>query len=148
MFIDLSVRRFRAADLAAILAIERASFGRDAYDRNLFADLARTCGGLFLVACRGTRVIAYSVACVRLNRAELFSIAVDPKHRQRGAASELIVATLRRLRRRRVTRFALMVKVTNRAALAFYTKHGFRKVRRVRRYYEDGSDGWVFVRVL
>src|SRR5689334_7652497 len=63
----LSIRPFQASDLKAILAIERASFGRDAYDRNLFADLARTCGGLFLVACRGNKVIGYSISSVRLN---------------------------------------------------------------------------------
>ena len=50
-------------------------------------------------------------------------------------------STLRRLRRRGVTRLRLMVKVTNRRALAFYEKYGFRKIRRVARYYEDGADG-------
>ena len=30
----------------------------------------------------------------------------------------------------------------------FYEKYGFHKARRVARYYEDGSDGFRFVRVL
>jgi len=42
------VRRFRASDLDRILTIEHASFGEDAYDRNLFAEYARECGALFL----------------------------------------------------------------------------------------------------
>ena len=40
-------------------------------------------------------------------------------------------STLRRLRRRGITRLGLMVKVTNQRALAFYEKYGFRKLRRV-----------------
>jgi ribosomal-protein-alanine N-acetyltransferase len=39
-----------------------------------------------------------------------------------------------------------MVRVTNREARAFYEKYGFRKVRTVRGYYEDGGDGWLMAR--
>jgi ribosomal-protein-alanine N-acetyltransferase len=100
---------------------------------------------LFLVAERGTKVCAYSIAIIspgRLgNRAELVSLAVDPAFLRKGAASALIDSTLRRLRRRKITRLVLMVKLTNQRARAFYQKYGFRKLRRVPRYYEDGADG-------
>src|ERR1019366_2692991 len=49
------VRRVRQRDLDRILEIEAASFGADAYDRNLFAEYTRKCRGLFLVAERGTK---------------------------------------------------------------------------------------------
>jgi ribosomal-protein-alanine N-acetyltransferase len=71
---------------------------------------------------------------------------VDPKYRRKGAASALLESTIRRLRRRGVTRYSLMVKVSNRAARAFYEKYGFSKVRTVRGYYEDGSDGLLMLR--
>jgi ribosomal protein S18 acetylase RimI-like enzyme len=57
-------------------------------------------------------------------------------------------SALRRLRRRGIVRLSLMVKISNREAEAFYAKYGFRKVRRVRRYYEDHSDGWLMSRIL
>ncbi len=57
-------------------------------------------------------------------------------------------STLRRLRRRGATRLRLMVKVTNQRALAFYLKYGFRKTRRVARYYEDGADGFALSKDL
>ena len=139
------VRPVRPCDIERILEIETASFGRDAYDRNLFAEYTRKCGALFLVALRGTEVIAYSITGISENRvgkpAELVSVAVDPAYTGKGAASALMDSTLRRLRRRGVTRLRLMVKVTNRRALGFYEKYGFRKIRRVARYYEDGADG-------
>jgi ribosomal protein S18 acetylase RimI-like enzyme len=50
-------------------------------------------------------------------------------------------STLRRLRRRWVTRLGLMVNVMNFRALGFYKKYGFRKIRRVARYYENCADG-------
>src|ERR1039457_3806325 len=112
------VRPVRQRDLDRILEIEAASFGADAYDRNLFAEYTRKCGGLFLVAELGTKVCAYSIAAIspgRLGtRAELVSMAVAPAFRSKGAASALMDSTLRRLRRRGVTRLALRVKVTDR----------------------------------
>jgi ribosomal-protein-alanine N-acetyltransferase len=139
------VRPVRQRDLDPILEIEAASFGRDAYDRNLFAEYIHKCGGLFLVAELGTEVCAYAITAISPgrvgNRAELVSMAVAPAVRRQGAASALMDSTLRRLRRRGVTRLGLMVKVNNQRARDFYAKYGFRKLRRVAGYYEDGADG-------
>jgi ribosomal-protein-alanine N-acetyltransferase len=182
------VRRARLRDLDRILEIERASFGRHAYDRKLFADYWRKCGGLFLVACgdqitaemrrRGDKtsevnrvagnglfyrmgaaegaevrdfaetsrtggIWAYMISCTRGNTAELVSVAVDPQARRTGAGSALMDGTLRRLRRRGVRRVVLMVRVGNRGARRFYDGYGFREVRLVPGYYEDGADGWL-----
>ena len=137
------VRRLRPADLDRILEIEHASFGKDAYDRNLFAEYYRKCGELFLVAVRGRRICGYAVTSIRSGSpaAEVISIAIDPAAREKGAASALMTSTIRRLRRRGISRLTLMVKWTNKPARRFYEKWGFTKVRRVKGYYEDGKDG-------
>jgi ribosomal-protein-alanine N-acetyltransferase len=97
-------------------------------------------------------VIAYSITAISANRigrpAELISVAVDPAWIGKGAASALMDSTLRRLRRRGASRLRLMVKVTNRRALEFYQKYGFRKLRRVTCYYEDGADGFSLAKDL
>lgn len=144
----LTVRKFRWSDLPRVERIENASFGEDAYDRNLFAEFFNACGGLFLVALRGSVVCGYMITCVRGERAEVVSIAVAPAARGRGVASKLMESALRRLRRRQVARLVLMVKVSNAEARAFYVKFAFDKVRLVRRYYEDGADGLLMARKL
>jgi [ribosomal protein S18]-alanine N-acetyltransferase len=141
-------RRARTGDLDRILEIERASFGRAAYDRSLFAELLQKCGGLFLAAEGAGGIGGYMVTCVRGGRAEIVSVAVDPAARRHGAASVLMESTLRRVRRRGVARVALMVRVRNRAARAFYERYGFEKVRLVRGYYEDGADALLLAREL
>ena len=73
-----SVRRLRMADLDRILEIERTSFGRDAYDRNLFAEFFHKCGDLFLGVERGHTLRGYMVTCIRGEQAEVISVAVDP----------------------------------------------------------------------
>lgn len=135
-----SVRPMRLADMHRILAIERASFAADAYDRNLFAEYHRLAGPLFLVVEGSGGVCGYAIVFPG-ERAELISIAVAPRHRGTGAARALMASLLRRLKRRGIPRLNLTVKVTNDRARAFYESYGFRKLRRVPGYYEDGADG-------
>jgi [ribosomal protein S18]-alanine N-acetyltransferase len=150
MSAEFAVRRIRTSDFDRILEIEHLSFGIDAYDRNLFAEFHHKCGDLFLVVEHDRRVCGYMVTCTRgrglLGRAEIVSVAVDPLLRGRGVGSILMISTLRRLRLRGIRRLSLMVKVTNQSARSFYEKYGFRKLRIVRQYYEDGADGLLMVR--
>jgi len=44
------IRPFRMADLDRVLEMEHLGFGKDAYSRNLFAELHARRGNLFLVA--------------------------------------------------------------------------------------------------
>lgn len=146
-----AIRPARPADLDRILEIESASFGREAYDRKLFAYYLKRCGSLFLVARRGP-VCGYMITCLRgeapASRAELVSVAIHPERRQTGAASALLEATLRRLQRRGATRLHLVVRVSNKSAQAFYKKYRFRPLRVLRQYYEDGGDGIAMSRLV
>jgi [ribosomal protein S18]-alanine N-acetyltransferase len=140
------VRRFRPADLGAVMAIERASFRRDAYPRDLFHDYYMR-GAMFLVAESGRVICGYALAARTAGRrAELVSIAVRPSARRLGAGKALLASVLRRLRRAGVDRISLMAKVSNHAAIRFYESFGFGRLRCVRAYYEDGADGLLMVR--
>jgi ribosomal-protein-alanine N-acetyltransferase len=114
----------------------------------LFAEFYDKCGPLFLVAERASGICGYMITCIGGDRAEIVSIAVDPPARAAGAATVLMAATIRRLRRRGAARVALMVKMTNAPARAFYEKSGFHKVRVVRGYYEDGADALLLARAI
>src|SRR5262249_14594864 len=137
---SLRVRLFRPTDLPAVMAIERASFRRDAYPRGLFMEYHAR-GALFLVASAGDGIAGYALAQRRGTRAELVSIAVKPGCRRGGAGKLLLHTTLRRLHVAGASRISLMVKTTNQEAQRFYESFGFRRVRRVHAYYEDGHDG-------
>ena len=141
------IRRFQLADMDRLLEIERSIFPRDAYDRNLFAEYFHTCGELFLVLVRGSRICGYMLTCIR-PRPEIVSIAIEPGSRRKGAATLLMEATYRRLRRRNVERLNLMVRVGNRSAQRLYEREKFQKIRRVRRYYDDGGDGFLMSKNL
>ena len=139
---------FRLRHLDRILQIERASFGRDAWPRKLFREYYDDCRELFFVAKLATRIAGYIIGCVDKGDAEIASLAVDPGYRRQGLAGALIRRVLRELQAGGVRRVELMVRVNNTAGEQLYRSFGFRRVRTVRRYYEDGGDGILMVRSL
>ncbi|MEK7409667.1 MAG: ribosomal protein S18-alanine N-acetyltransferase [Acidobacteriota bacterium] len=142
------VARFRRWHLEGVLEIEHASFGEEAYTREMFLELQRDCGELFFVARRAGRVAGYIVSGLRADRAEIVSIAVDPACRRMGLGKALMARTLQDLERRGARRVGLMVRSSDAAAISFYRGFGFRPVRRVAGYYGDGGEGLRMVREI
>ena len=137
----VDIRRFRPADLPRVLIIERASFGLHAWPVEWLAGYAEAFPDLFLVASVGGRVVAYSAAAIARGWGELVSIAVLRSFRRRGAARALLNETLRLLRRLRVRGVSLMVRSDNAAARHLYESFGFKRIRTVSGYYENGDAG-------
>jgi len=145
----MNIRRALAGDVPSIVRIENRSFGRDAWDRELFLDyLAQPARSVFLVAVIDRRVVGYALAFQRsafhnkAPRAEIHSIAIAPGQRGRGIAAALLKRTLAQLRRRGFETVSLNVRLENKAAIGLYRKLGFQRVRRVNGYYEDGAPAW------
>jgi ribosomal-protein-alanine N-acetyltransferase len=138
----VEIRPFHPRDLDRILEIEQASFGRDAWNRDLFREYFGQCGDLFLVARRGRRIGGYTITCTNAKSTELVSIAVDPRDRMRGLGRAMLDQTLGQLRSRGVKAWWLMVAIKNDAAIRFYENYGFTRTRRSKGYYGAGRDAW------
>jgi [ribosomal protein S18]-alanine N-acetyltransferase len=139
---------FRLRHLERVVWIERASFGTEAWPRRYFVSLYRDCRDFFVVAKVGGRIGGYAVACAEQRNAEIASLAVHPDYRRRGVADALMRYTLRELNTADVRRVELMVRTGNTAGAQLYRAHGFRRVRMVPGYYEDGGDGILMVRAI
>jgi ribosomal-protein-alanine N-acetyltransferase len=139
----MSIRRARFADLRSILRIEKKSFAGDAWDRALFLDyFEQSDRSVFLVSTMNYAVVGYALAFHGGKRAELYSIAVEPRWRGQGVAIALLKRVLSTLRRRGVRAVYLNVRLGNKAAIGLYRRAGFQRVRRVNGYYEDGAAAW------
>jgi [ribosomal protein S18]-alanine N-acetyltransferase len=134
-----------AADLEAVLAIERVSFSDPPWSRGSFASLLGDARVRFTVACDPT-VAGYVVTWVVADEGEIANLAVAPDRRRHGigrrlldhAVTEAIAAGARSL--------YLEVRESNVAARALYGCRGFAAVGRRPSYYKNPVEDALLLR--
>ncbi|MBZ5733191.1 ribosomal protein S18-alanine N-acetyltransferase [Nocardioides sp. TRM66260-LWL] len=143
--LGVAVREATPDDLDAVVALERAGLGADAWSPALIAD--GLAGGLptvrYLVAERAGRVVGHAVASLVGDIADLQRIATAPEARRHGVASALLAAVVEAGRAAGADRLLLEVRADNRGAQAFYAARGLVEVDRRPRYYADGATAVV-----
>jgi len=128
-------------DLPAIEALE-ALFPVDRMSRrNLRWALTRA-NATFIVAVIDRRIIGYGLNFYRRNtrQGHVYSIITHPDHRQQGIADQLLTALEKDARQRGCTGMQLEVQTSNRPAIAFYHKRGYKDCGLKPGYYDNGSD--------
>jgi ribosomal-protein-alanine N-acetyltransferase len=83
------------------------------------------------------------LARVAADEAEILTLAVAPEQRRGGVGSALLSAAMDRAAERGAVRMFLEVAVTNDAARALYSAHGFTEAGLRRQYYTDGTDALI-----
>jgi [ribosomal protein S18]-alanine N-acetyltransferase len=141
------VRRARAEDLPAILAIERVSF-TDPWSRGSFAALLEQPRVHFAVALDGDggALLGYTVAWFVVDEAELANLAVTPEARGKGIGALLLKGAIEASDARGSEAMYLEVRASNQSAIALYTAHGFSEVGRRRSYYRRPVEDALILR--
>jgi [ribosomal protein S18]-alanine N-acetyltransferase len=136
-----------AADVPAVVALERDVFGADAWDEPAVVSELEGPGRRFVVA-EGPagEPVGYAVSMTLGDIVDLQRIAVHPSWRRSGLAGALLEDLLAHAGP--ADRMLLEVSERNEAALAFYAAHGFSRIDVRPRYYRDGADALVLHRAL
>jgi ribosomal-protein-alanine N-acetyltransferase len=142
---SVTTRDAHAVDLDAIAALERAAFPVP-WKREYFEVEIGAAHRFNRVAIGPRGDLAGYVFCAfAAGELHVNKIATGEMHRRRGIASYLMDEVLGFARAARVEEVYLEVRVSNRAARAFYAGLGFREAGRRSRYYLDGEDALVLV---
>jgi ribosomal protein S18 acetylase RimI-like enzyme len=124
---DVRLRRARAADHSAALAVDARAFPPfwrlDA--DGLHEAIHATPKARFRVAVRDGRPVGYAVTGRAGTQGFLQRLATDPDHAGAGIGSQLVLDALEWSRRRRVRRVLVNTQEGNERALALYRRLGF-----------------------
>ena len=146
----VEIRPVEGRDIDALLTVEQQCFNVYYYDyymldRRDFEFYLADTDSLFLVADQEARVVGYILGPVDSWRepptAHVDSIAVLPEVQHKGIGDGLLHSFVKEARRQGCMRVTLEVSTANEVGLAFFTKHGFRRTRRLPNYYGKGLDG-------
>ncbi len=144
------IRPAEAPDIDALLTVEQQCFNVYYYayymlNRRNFEFCLEDADSLFLVAVVQEQVVGYVLGPVEPWReppaAHIDSIAVLPEMQNRGLGSRLLQSFMSEASRAGCKLVTLEVAAANEAGLAFFARHGFRKLRRLRNYYGKDLHG-------
>lgn len=136
------IRAAGAADLDWLVDIEARCFETDRVSRRSFrAFLTGESAMLRIIEADGQR-LGYSLVLFRRSTAlaRLYSIAVLPEMTGRGLAAVMLAAAEGECARVGKVVMRLEVATDNVPAQRLYARAGYRAIRTMRGYYEDGSD--------
>jgi len=141
---DLQVRPAVASDLSALVRIEERCFDSDRISRRQFRYLMTRGHAALLVVEQAGRLIGDAVLLFSraTSVARLYSIAVDPDARGRGAAVALMKAAEREAWQHHRAYLRLEVRKDNGPAVKLYESLGYRRLGEFPDYYADHMDAW------
>lgn len=142
----MTIRPATPADLAAIMAIETASFGATAWSEPLMADELASPHNHYLVAETAGRIVGYAGlrAPAGAHDGDVQTIALDAAARGRGTGRALLSTLLERAALQGVRTVFLDVRDDNAVAQRLYRSEGFRDVGIRPNYYAaEGVDAIV-----
>ncbi len=144
------IRDARLSDLSSLVALEERCFELDRFSRRQFRYLITRAQGRLLVDERRGKLIGYVLVLFRrgTSLARLYSIAVDPRARGKGAGRDLLEAAEKAAVDASCAYLRLEVRPDNAESIRLYRRAGFRKLGEVSDYYEDGMDALRYEKAL
>lgn len=142
----LAIRKARAADLPAVLAIEREQFSNPWSDEHFQAELANSFSQFYVAVDQENSVLAGFLIFWRLEaELELHKIAVLKACQRRGYGSCLLDFFITIARSWHCQHALLEVRASNVAAIQLYEKYAFQRIGRRHDYYSlPAEDALVF----
>jgi len=133
----MKIRKFEWNDIKQVLEIESESFDKDRWDEIEFMKYYEEAGNGFIVCEEGAQIIGYGI----INKeGYIRSIAVRKDWRKKRIGKMILNEMERIARENKNVVLSLHVRVSNKDAIEFYYKNGFKDIMILPKVYHD-EDG-------
>ena len=145
------IRHAVTTDFNVLLEIDQASFpGGVAYNAAELSYFINRDGAETLVAEEDGTVVAFLIVEIQTGRRRATVVTLDVRatHRRSGYGTQLLERAESILTDYGVETYDLQVDVTNKGAIDFYKRQGFKTVRTLKNYYANGNDAYLMMKEL
>jgi len=139
----MKLRQYQPDDFQGLWELDQRCFPPEiAYSRNELAYYLRSKTSICLIGEEQNQMAGFAIGHVdRRGFGHVITLDIDPKLQRSGMGTLLMNELEERFRAAQCKSVFLEVAVNNRAALAFYKKHGYSVLKTLRRYYPGDLDG-------
>lgn len=142
----VALRMLNREDSGAAAALDRDTFGAEAWSQELFTEELDSRWGLYLGAYADGHLVGMGGIKGDMT-GDLMTLAVRPDWRGQGLGRHLCQSLLEKVADRGMAAVLLEVRVSNSVAIDLYTDLGFVQVRRIPRYYVGPVEDAVMMRM-
>ena len=137
---EINIRQAKLYDVPALARIERDSFGSPWSAEEITKDVTAEGSVYVAVAEYGGEKAGYGEIRTVAGEAQIYNIAIAPEFRRAGIGEALLRHMIDKAEETGCDLVTLEVRDGNEAAMALYTKLGFREVGRRKGYYAKGGE--------
>ena len=143
------LRLYRLPDFETLYSIDQACFPRGiAYGRDELRSYLRCKGSYCLLAQVANQIAGFILTERSGKLAHIITLDVLEAHRNQRVGSSLLRAAEQEAASHGVERMYLETATDNKAAIALWEKHGYRKSGMVKNYYGRGLDAFEMEKQL
>jgi len=151
-------RLFEEKDLPDVVHINWACLPEN-YTNSFFLDVHKQFPQTFLVTTIDDKTVGYIMCRVEMDfsglkkfklakKGHVISLAVLPDHRMQGIAHDLLSKVMKNISAYGVSECYLEVRVSNVTAITLYQDLGFKILRTIPGYYQNGESAHVMVATI
>lgn len=150
MSVKFPLRPYDSSDFDALYTLDRACYPPGiAYSRSMFRWFLKQPGANCIVAENANAEIkAFVLVEAEASLGHIITLDVAVECRRAGLGTELTVAAENALAMNGVRNVELETAIDNVAGIAFWTRHGYRTVGTIPRYYLDRVDALCMTKIL
>jgi [ribosomal protein S18]-alanine N-acetyltransferase len=143
------LRSYRASDFETLYRIDQVCFPEGiAYGRFEMKVYLRAEGAYCLLAEAGGNVAGFILTELAPDEGHVITLDVLENYRRKHIGSLLLEASEQEAASRGGKRMVLETATTNKAAIAFWKKHGYREFATIKDYYGRGLDAFRMHKIL
>ena len=131
---EVRIRPMRESDIAAVIAMERASYPFP-WSEGIFRDCLRV-GYICRVIDIDDLVVGHAILSLGAGEAHILNVCIAEAYRNRGIGRHLLAYLLERAQASGMAEAFLEVRPSNVAAIRLYQSMGFEQVGQRRGYYQ------------
>jgi ribosomal protein S18 acetylase RimI-like enzyme len=145
----IRLREYRPQDLDELCEIDRACYEPAiAYSRREMRAYLKGPGADCVVAESESGIAGFCITAREADQGYIVTIDVLEAFRKQGAGSTLLNESEKRMAAHGVRSISLDTATDNPSAIAFWQKHGYRKLGVRKGYYPNGRDAFAMIKTL
>lgn len=143
----MEIRKMTEKDVVRAASLEAEIFS-DAWSQKGFYDSLKNPDAIMLAAEENEEIAGYCCMYTALDEAEIVNVAVSPKYRRRGVATQMLSVLFEQFVPQGVSCVYLEVRAHNEAAKCLYESFGFRGIGVRKNFYEKPAEDAIVMQMI